>query len=463
MRAAGTVWIALIFAAVSTIVPAQDKADVIFLRDGTTVEGLLLEQSPGNYLLLTTEDASLAYLTSADVLGIEHGVGAALADRYEDILMLRSGLIFRGVVREDAPGRYVVIEVTGGAEGGHPGEALVVVPYAELWKIIRRPLSPPDDPDGAGSSRSDAVTLKLELTLGSRRADRRTSTPDDPDLVEALTDDLAEIDSARLSQEVAEGELRREDEKRKIHSTADSLEKAIEQLAALAAICEGGVTRSKGDDPSAAEPNSAGRLDPAEGEPTGYERWGLQDLTAQLHANAVSLADQAVSPAGDPATLAALQDRFDIRAQVSRLIAPRAGTNALQLARIQRNAGTLPLTDREYLYRANRRHDQLLGVGLNVLPALNLGSWLQGDLGGAVANTAFMAAGGAVIWAGFRYADRHAPVETELGVLLLPHPMTTVTIGTAIMAAAYISSLVRPIWYDRICNRLLADALDVRP
>ena len=135
----------------------------------------------------------------------------------------------------------------------------------------------------------------------------------------------------------------------------------------------------------------------------------------------------------------------------------------LQLLRIQRNASSLPLPDRELLYQANRRHDQLLGVGLNVLPALNLGSWLQGDLVGAAANTAFMAAGGAVIWAGFAYADHFEPRETEIGVLLLPSPMTTVTIGTAIMAAAYVSSLVRPIWYDHRCNRLLADALDVRP
>lgn len=467
MRAARTAWIVLILVAVAAMAPAQDRTDVVLLRNGMTVEGLLLEQSPGNYLLLTTGDGSLAYITSVDLLHVDHGAGELLPDQYEDILLLRSGLIFRGTVREDAPGRHVVLELAGAGDDGRAESARVTVPYADLWKIIRRPVLPPDDPDAARSVRSEAITLKLEITLGSRRADRRTGTGDDSAVLDTLTDELAEIEESRLLQEVADCESRHEDEREDIQSTADSLEEAIDELAALAAICEEGPTRSKGDDPSVPgldpESDSAGRLDPTDGEPTSYERWSLQDVTGQLHADSVSLADQAASPAGDPATLAALRERFETRAQVTRLIAPRTGTNPLQLLRINRNASSLPLPDRELLYRANHRQDQLLGVGLNVLPVLNLGSWLQGDLVGAVANTAFMAVGGAVIWAGFAYADHFAPQETEIGVLLLPSPMTTVWAGTAIMAAAYVSSLVRPFWYDHRCNRLLADALDVRP
>jgi len=467
MRAARTVWIALILVAVAAVVPAQDRADVVLLRNGMTVEGLLLEQSPGNYLLLTTGDGSLAYITSADLLHVAHGAGELLPDQYEDILLLRSGLIFRGTVREDAPGRHVVLELAGAGDDGRGEDARVTVPYVDLWKIIRRPVPPRDDPDADRSTRSEAITLKLEITLGSRRADRRTGTGDDSAVLDTLTDDLAEVEESRLLQEVADCESRREDEREDIQSTADSLEEAIEELATLAAICEEGPTRSKGDDPSVPglDPGSdpGGRLNPTDGQPTGYERWSLQDVTGQLHADSVSLADQAASPAGDPATLAALRDRFETRAQVTRLIAPRTGINSLQLLRITRSASSLPLPDRELLYQANHRQDQLLGVGLNVLPVLNLGSWLQGDLIGAVANTAFMAAGGAVVWAGFAYADHLTPVETEIGVLLLPSPMTTVWAGTAIMAAAYVSSLVRPFWYDHRCNRLLADALDVRP
>lgn len=458
MRTAKTVWIALILVAVAAAVPAQDRADVVLLRDGATVEGILLEQSPGNYLLLTTGDGSLAYITSADLLHVEHGAGDILPDQYEDILLLRSGLIFRGTVREDAPGRYVVLELE---------DARLTVPYADLWKIIRRPVPQGDDPDAAGSARSEAVTLKLEITLGNRRARSQTASADQYDVVESLADDLAAIEESRTAQEVAECESLREEDEQEIQSTADSLEEAIEELAALAAICEDGPTRSKGDESPAPGSDSgsvsAGRLDPTGGEPTGYERWRLQDVTEQLHANSLSLADQAASPAGDPATLAALRDRFETRARVTRLIAPRTGTNPVQLLRVQRNASSLPLPDRELLYQANYRRDQLLGVGLNVLPALNLGSWLQRDMVGALANTAFMAAGGAVIWAGFAYADHFEPTETDVGVLLLPSPMTTVWAGTAIMVAAYVSSLVRPIWYDHRCNRLLADALDVRP
>ena len=65
--------------------------------------------------------------------------------------------------------------------------------------------------------------------------------------------------------------------------------------------------------------------------------------------------------------------------------------------------------------------------------------------------------------AGFEYADHFEPVVTDAGVFRLPAPMTTVYIGTAVMGAAYVSSLIRPIWYDARCNRLLADALGVRP
>jgi len=85
MRAARTAWIALILVAVAAVVPAQDRADIVLLRNGTTVEGLLLEQSPGNYLLLTTEDGTLAYVSSADLLGVEHGAGELLSDQYEDM------------------------------------------------------------------------------------------------------------------------------------------------------------------------------------------------------------------------------------------------------------------------------------------------------------------------------------------------------------------------------------------
>ena len=429
---------------------AQDRADIVQLRDGTVVEGLLIEYSPGGYLLLKSEGERLMHIAAADLLGVEHGAGEALGDEHEEIVLLRSGLIFRGRIRQEAPGRFVIIELPD-------APVQVEIPYDDVWKILRRPVPLADDPASAQSVKSETVTLTLEITLGGRQVTRSDDPTASNNVTERLADEFAEVERARTEREAVACEQRRDDDQAEIQSSAETLDEAIAELARLAAICEDGPTRRKGDT-SPTTPADLIALGPS-----GYEEWDLADVSTQARANASALAIRAASPAGDPTTLLALRNRIDARAQVTQIIAPRAGTNPQQLARIRQAAAELPPPDRGLLYSANRRHDQLLGIGLNSIPVLNLGSWRQGDYAGAAANMAFIAAGAAIMWAGFEYADHFEPVVTDAGVFRLPAPMTTVYIGTAVMGAAYVSSLIRPIWYDARCNRLLADALGVRP
>ena len=458
--------IAAVMVALLAVCPlaAQSGADVVVTRSGATVEGVLIEESPGNHLLIRSQDGALLYLRSADLLSVNHGAGAPLPDAYEDILLLRTGVILRGAVREDAPGSHVVIEL-----GGPDDPVPATIAYADLWKIIRRPAPPTGVEAHSAQVRSEAITLKLEITLGRRRAaggDGEAAAG----ALERLAEDLKAAETERVTQEIETCSDRRDREKEKVESSAQTLDEAIEELEAIAAMCEAGATRAKGPgdpavpagDPATPTGAQAAGGDLPAGEPTGYAQLSLRDATEALRGNAAALATHAASPAGDPALLRALEERIRTRARVDRIIGKRPGTGALQLLRIRRAAAMLPLPDREILYTTNRRRDALMGSGLNAVPFFNLGSWLQGDPAGAVVGTGAMVAGGFLIWAGFYYSDYLEPRVLGGSVIRLPESMTMVTAGSLVIGGAYVWSLVRPVFYVRKCNRLLADALGVR-
>lgn len=404
---------------------SQERADIVTFPDGSTVEGLLFEQAPGSYVMMRSSDGRLRYFTPDELAGVEHDAGQPLSGRYEDILLLQSGVILRGVIRSDVPGSHILVEV-----GGEDGARVTVrIDSGEIWKTMKRPVSQTEGPDSEQEVRREALVLELDITLGRRRAGPAAS--DDEDAVSSLAEDLARAEQARAREE--------------------------------ADLCEDGPTREKGN----GSQSDAGvdvaprpvRTPPSD--PTAFEEWRLADITDQLRADSESLADQAASPAGDPATRAALEDRMEARARLNGIMWPRVGTGWLQHYRIRQAAAELPVADREFLYRTNKRQDLLLGMGLNAVPALNLGSWAQGDRSGALANTLLMAGGGAILWASYHYAASLQAVEVPWTVVGIPYPATWFWTGTAVMGAAWVSSVVRPVIYQEQCNRLLADSLDV--
>jgi hypothetical protein len=442
-----------------TLVPVftQERADVVRTRSGEMVEGILVEESPDSHLLIRSEDGVLVYLPPSEVLAVDHGSGSRLSDAHEDILLLTNGLVLRGAIREDAPGDHVGIEVTT-----ELGDALVTVPYDELWKILRRPLPEPGTVDAAAER--EAVTLRLQITLGQRRAGGSAESGDE-DEIARLVSELEEVENARARVENDACEERREAESEKVESSAETAREAIDELASIAAMCENGATRSKGDDELNDEevPEAPAIAALMSEDPTGYERWSIDDTAEELRASTLALAEQAASPAGDPAVLAALRERFETRATVQMILSPRVGVGPVQHLRVRVNARSLSLPDRELLYAANRRNDQFLGVGLNLIPGLGLGSLAQRDIVGFAVNAGIVVAGGVLMWAGYEYAEHMIPIETELGLFRIPESMTLVYIGTGVIGGAYVFSLARPFVFVNRCNTLLRDSLDVRP
>jgi hypothetical protein len=112
---------------------------------------------------------------------------------------------------------------------------------------------------------------------------------------------------------------------------------------------------------------------------------------------------------------------------------------------MQEMAQTVPLEERLNLYAAGERNDKAMAAGLNFLVP-SLGSWIQGDVGGALAQDVFLSAGLLLVV---------NPYDWKAG----DDDLAYTGIGVGLLAFQYLYGLIRPAAYVASYNDKLADSL----
>jgi hypothetical protein len=123
---------------------------------------------------------------------------------------------------------------------------------------------------------------------------------------------------------------------------------------------------------------------------------------------------------------------------------------------MQRLAGDVPYSDRLGMYAAFERKDQGLAAGLNFfIPSL--GSWIQGDVGGALIQNGLFLAGLGLIAANENYDyDQNTFYSEENG-----QSDMMLYAGITIIAVEWIFGIIRPFTYVKKWNEQLASSLRI--
>jgi len=198
--------------------------EVVTLKDGSVLRGLVLEFVPEHLVILETRPDESCTLELADVLSIEKSSDPEdlVEIDYIDVLYLLDGVIFHGMIVKRIPGRVLTLELKNGS--------LLSLDENEVWKMVRQRIMvagvPVHDRERLESAR---LELRIELVEQRIRESRNTAAQDN-----------LEQEIARLKEELpGKGELDPQElEELKLIGTA--LRQKIDQLVKLAGQPTGG-------------------------------------------------------------------------------------------------------------------------------------------------------------------------------------------------------------------------------
>jgi len=123
---------------------------------------------------------------------------------------------------------------------------------------------------------------------------------------------------------------------------------------------------------------------------------------------------------------------------------------------MQRIAGDIPYSDRLAMYMAFKRKDQMLGTGFNFFVP-SLGSWLQGDVTGALIQDGLLLLGaGLLYWNGNFDYENNTFYNNENG-----QSDMMLYAGATILIADWIFGIIRPFTFVKKWNKQIAYSLRI--
>jgi hypothetical protein len=123
---------------------------------------------------------------------------------------------------------------------------------------------------------------------------------------------------------------------------------------------------------------------------------------------------------------------------------------------MQRVAGDIAFSDRLAMYAAFERRDQGMGAGLNFLIP-SLGSWMQGDVFGALLqNGLTLVGGGLILWHQTYDYDNSTFYSEEKG-----QSDMMLYAGVTVLVANWVFGIIRPFTYVKKWNKQIATSLRI--
>ena len=234
--------------------------DVLFLRDGTSVEGLIVDQNLGESIKVATYERTLLSFEQNEIERIEKRQAAEpIPVALTDAIVLLDGVIFRGDIVEQKPGEFLVLKTANGL--------FLTFPFEDVWKIVKQRIIAASA--AAGQEAPDpveAATLELKIVLQQKNLRNRLSeskqgTAGESEVlreqIDALTNEINQLqeDKDRLAQEQIDQRLSAE--RTRLEELRAEIERLLEEMKAILKQCEGA-----GESPAAAAPLSRLQLRP---------------------------------------------------------------------------------------------------------------------------------------------------------------------------------------------------------
>jgi hypothetical protein len=424
--------VACVLMAISTWPAAAIQLlDVLFLSDGSSVTGVIMEEEPGKALVLENEDGKLLEYRFKDIERIEKlFVDEEPLIQNRDVVYLQDGVVFRGTIVGRIPEKEIRLELENGQ--------LLDFEMKEIFKIckeqvatgvVQRAVIKPK------KAEKEEVEIKIQIALNQLRLKQdRLKQGGEATELESLRDEVDrlqnEIGQLEEQKEVVESEAAEEEDRfaaveSELGELRTELLAAAEGLEERIAACE--------------SPQVKERLE------AKYEDLQRNITEVLQRAEVIALVEQP-----DP--------------RVEEIELQNKTTDALALAqkRLWKDSeyeeqwkalvAELPYDQRKQIY--GQEYMTSGGAMLrNAIPFVYLGSWRQGDILGAVLGMgASLVAGGLVGYSELVVANQGD--EQLRGTL-------TYTAGI-IALGAYAFGIIEPVLYTIWYNRVLSEALELR-
>jgi hypothetical protein len=210
--------------------PRDRYLDVLILKDGTSYRGVIVEQVPGETLRLETTGGTRMTFSwdEIDTLEREKWPEGRLKIYYLDVVFLKSGIIFPGTIVEQVPGETLTLEAANGKE--------IVIAMDEIWKIVReKRLRGEEAPPEEERERMERFRIALDLQLargggGEKPAGGSESAGGLEEEIERLEEEMADLDREPEEAEDAEREAL-EEELASLREALDAARSARDQEA----------------------------------------------------------------------------------------------------------------------------------------------------------------------------------------------------------------------------------------
>lgn len=406
--------------------------DVLFLSDGSSVTGVIVEEEPGKNLVLENEEGQLLEYRFRDIERIEKlFVDEESLIQNRDVVYLKDGVVFRGTIAGRVPEKSIRLELDNGQ--------LLDFDMKEIFKIgkeqvatgvVRKAVIKPK------KAEKEEVEIKIQIAMNQLRLKQdRLKQGGDAGEVESLEDEVDrlknEIEQLEEQQEVVEAEAAEEAERfaaieSELGEYREQLLGAAGELEQRIAVCE--------------SPQVKQRLQ------AKYD--DLQRSIAEVlqRAEVIALVEQPDPRVEEIENEAKVTDALAI-AQNGLWTKPEYEEQWKALIT------ELPFEQRRQIFWDCRKSDSLSKALLNAIPLIGLGSWRQKDyLGGAVIVTTGIT--GVGLYLVYEALFASTPQEQ-----FLYQNLDYIGLGMAL--AGYAFGIIEPFLFNTKQNMDLRDALEL--
>lgn len=473
--------------------------DVVYLKDGAVLEGLIVDQAAGVSVKLATADRIVYTLSEQEIdRVVKKKSREPIPFSYGDVVLLKEGVMFRGTIVEQRPGVNIVLQTENDLQ--------LSFPTGDIWKILKeKRIAGKVVEEDEKRSRNERERLKISLQIElvrdeiRKQEEQQRSSGEQAGTelegeIDRLKEQMEDLEEAEEQIEVESVTDRRIEEREGLEELEAEIEELLEELTEMLEQCGQG---TEGEQSASAWPNGnppeqlsaldcdsfriperkpfrlvvlAGIADEVSAELYGdssddsiqliADGGSDEQLSEQLNDSVAEIVDRTIYkiPTQEQIdTLSALQASY---ASLVDVLGSREWKRLFKGSYVRGLAEPLPVEDRVFLYETNRQKGAVLGALLNIIPVVYLGSWVQGDIWGAligIAQTSMCvsAAAGLIMQDAVNqgYTDPFATgyLFGDTGLLFWA--------GTGLIAASYAFGFIEPFWYVKRINTRLKDRL----
>ena len=458
----------------------QQLVDVVHLKDGTVLTGLIVDQVAGVSLKLATAERLVYTLSNQEIEKVEkEKTREPLPFYYTDVVLLKDGVMFSGTIVEQRPETSLTLHTEN--------DVMLTFAADEVWKILKEKRitgMPEEGPTERERAERRRWKLSLQIDMVGdriRRGGQAGSAGGGAAGIEGEIDALKEqMESLEREEEQAEYEVfteRRVKEQERLLDLQQDIDSILSELLDLLEQCEkgtdGGQTTHLFTVPEmrplrlleiggfAADVSSDNVF-------LAAEKLSEEEISEKLSSTAAEIIEQTIFKIPTQEEIDALQERQVAYSSLTAVLGTSRWKVPSTRGMMRGMAELLPVEDRVFLYETHKQKGAVPFAVLNVIPFVYLGSWAQGDWFGALVEVLIGAAGiggGLGLLAddattkGYQYFSDRGYLFADVG--------TTGWLGMGMIVGSYAVGFIEPFWYvsrlnKRLQNRLLLDEETIR-